>query len=457
MIRDAPGERRADFRESGLFPKQSCRRDTSCEAAVAYLLWMFARVALSLRYRIRVHGLENVRNLSGPILVLPNHPAYIDPPIVLSTLYPGSASPAAALRRELPEPGPVSGDAPLLDALRVPDLDQTSEEVRKRTEGGHQPASRSRFAVGRMSSSGHRAGSSGLRWSGLGGCSNRFRSASGRAASEDRPGEDARAVGQPLQLWVERAKAGLPQAGVSGHRLRPVQPDLLLASASSGPHSGAHHRSRERLPGLEREVLNPWLEKWYNAEGPEKPIFVPAHFLFGPRSREFPRPKQEEVLDLTKVKPATRQAVNEMVADKLGRPIPEGDLKPETPLEQLGMDSLDRMELSLAIERRFGFSGAVVPNSLGQLYALASGLVPREPPKPPPPLWFQRPADDESTVSILGDTIAEAFVARALANRKDVVTADDRAGVLTYERLLVGRVEHGQALPRNCPATTSGC
>ena len=41
-------------------------------------------------------------------------------------------------------------------------------------------------------------------------------------------------------------------------------------------------------PELRRETLNPWLEKWYNPDGPEKPTFVPYHFLFGPRTREFP-------------------------------------------------------------------------------------------------------------------------------------------------------------------------
>jgi long-chain-fatty-acid--[acyl-carrier-protein] ligase len=41
-------------------------------------------------------------------------------------------------------------------------------------------------------------------------------------------------------------------------------------------------------------------------------------------------------------------------------------------------------------------------------------------------------------MEILGETIPEAFVTRALRSRKDVAAADDIAGVLTYERLLVG-------------------
>src|SRR5205823_6812509 len=41
---------------------------------------------------------------------------------------------------------------------------------------------------------------------------------------------------------------------------------------------------------------------------------------------------------------------------------------------------------------------------------------------------------------ILGDTIAEAFVRRALAHPRDVAVADDQAGAITYRRLLVGVV-----------------
>ena len=55
---------------------------------------------------------------------------------------------------------------------------------------------------------------------------------------------------------------------------------------------------------------------------------------------------------------------------------------------QLGLDSLDAMELTLAVEQRFGFSGDKVPTTLGELWALAEGLSEKAPPKPPPPGWF---------------------------------------------------------------------
>jgi long-chain-fatty-acid--[acyl-carrier-protein] ligase len=78
-----------------------------------------------------------------------------------------------------------------------------------------------------------------------------------------------------------------------------------------------------------------------------------------------------------------------------------------------------------------------VPVNLGQIWALAQGLVEKGTPKPPPAAWFPRSTDD-SPLDIRGDTIAAAFVTRALASRQDVAAADDLAGAMTYERMLVG-------------------
>src|SRR4051812_15774849 len=39
-----------------------------------YVLWVVAKLFLSLRYRVRVHGLDKLRGCTGPMLILPNHP-----------------------------------------------------------------------------------------------------------------------------------------------------------------------------------------------------------------------------------------------------------------------------------------------------------------------------------------------------------------------------------------------
>src|ERR1044072_7165302 len=49
--------------------------------------WTVTRLILSLRYRVLVHGLEQARRLKRPALILPNHPGYIDPAVVITALW----------------------------------------------------------------------------------------------------------------------------------------------------------------------------------------------------------------------------------------------------------------------------------------------------------------------------------------------------------------------------------
>src|SRR5262249_22646923 len=132
---------------------------------------------------------------------------------------------------------------------------------------------------------------------------------------------------------------------------------------------------RSRLPGLNREKLNPWLEAWYNAGDPEPPRFVRYHFLFGPSSHEYPKPAGMAGADLGKVTPETKTEVAHLLERRLKRPLAESELKPETTLEQFGLDSLDAMALTLDVEQRFGFAGEQVPANVGQLWALAQGMT----------------------------------------------------------------------------------
>ena len=197
---------------------------------------------------------------------------------------------------------------------------------------------------------------------------------------------------------------------------------------------------RSQLPETERDKVNRWFEAWYNAEGPEQPTYVPYHFLFGQRSYEFPplMCSSEDEIALEQVAPEARDAVAEVLADQLGRPPTTEELRADTRLDDdLALDSLQRMDLTLALERRFGFSADTAPVTVGQLLALAEGRIEKEAAKPAPPEWFQ-PTSVEEPPEILGDTIPAAFIARVRANPGDVAAADDLAGIVSYRRLLVG-------------------
>jgi long-chain-fatty-acid--[acyl-carrier-protein] ligase len=180
------------------------------------------------------------------------------------------------------------------------------------------------------------------------------------------------------------------------------------------------------------------LENWYNEPGPETPKFVPYHFFLGPRQCEFPELETERVFDARQVKPATIQAVNEMLEEHLGRGLSEDERQPQTSLAELGLDSLERMDIALAIEDRFGFRSDKVPDSVGELWALAEGITTHSnlPGVIAPALWH-RPPRAQQPASVLADTLPEAFVRRAMTHAGEVIAADQLSGALTRRRMLM--------------------
>ena len=94
--------------------------------------WCFARLVLRLRYRVEVKGREKLRTVSGPTLVMPNHPGLIDPPLVLSHIRlrePARPVVTSSMYR-MPVLYPFMR---LVDALEVPDLSEQSRGARERT------------------------------------------------------------------------------------------------------------------------------------------------------------------------------------------------------------------------------------------------------------------------------------------------------------------------------------
>jgi long-chain-fatty-acid--[acyl-carrier-protein] ligase len=147
------------------------------------------------------------------------------------------------------------------------------------------------------------------------------------------------------------------------------------------------------------------------------------------------------------VRPETREAVAHALAGRLKRDLTPAEDRADTLLADLGLDSLEAAEVALEIEQRFGFRSEAVPTTVGGLWALAEGALAGGEVKPPPAAWFAPPSA-AGPFAILGETIPEAFLNRGLLHPKDVAAADDLAGVLTYERLLVGALTMAERFRR---------
>ncbi len=414
-----------------------------------YLLMALARTLVRLRYRVRIQGLEHVSDLKGGTLLLPNHPAYMDPVIVFSFLYP------TLKPRPLLYEGNFQSPIlyPLMQVIRavpVPNLERPSAKARARTERAIADvvATLQRGENVVMWPSGK------LWWEG------REHIGGAQAVSQIlRAAPEANVVlVRTRGLWGSKSS----YIGAGGwpkfmHFLRAgplyLLANLIFFSPRRPVNVTVEPIDRAIMPELRRETLNPWLEQWYNAPGTEPATYVPYHFLFGPRTYEFPANPPEDPL-LAQVTPATRAEVFQIVERKLKRPLTDADRRPDTVLHEMGMDSLDRMDITLTVEQRFGYSTEQSPWTVGDLLLLAQGLAKKATTPRVPRSWFRAPTGSERP-EIHGDTIAAAFVARALAHPADIAVADDQAGAITYGRLLAGSLALSRRLA-GLPGTNVG-
>lgn len=410
-------------------------------ALINYLFWALSRFFLSFRYRVRMEGTEALKKLTGPTLVLPNHPALIDPPLVSSHIQ---------LHKPL-RPLVNSGTyrtkvlwplMKMVDAFEVPDLTEHSRDasaralqmidaVVERIHAGDcmliYPSGRLQRGNVEVIGAARSVYEIALRCPEANIVLVRTRGVWGSIFSCAEIGRTPNLVQQVIRAlgWILASLFFfLPRRQVT------MQVEVI---------------ERSKLPMDSREAFNGFLENWYNADGGQEPKFVRFNHFFGPTEGDYGRAAQSAEYDLSKIKPKTINLVNELVQAHIGRVLNEQELQPNTKLELIGLDSLDRMDLALKIENQFGFRSDVVTDTLGGLWALADGQLAAASSAPvaAPAAWttwqqsphreYADPAD-----RILADTIAEAFVRRALQSLDQPTTVDALSGVLTYRRLLVG-------------------
>lgn len=404
--------------------------------SIRYLVWLLTCLLVPLRYRIHVDGGNTLQDLKGPVLLLPNHPAFVDPALIFATFY-RVLRPRTVLY-EGNFPGPVRAIlVKLLRAVCIPDLQRPNAEAHQQTEQ----------AVADVIA-GLRRGESFILWP------------SGRIQRDgvERLGA-ARGLTEILREVPEANIVLVKTQGLWGSmfsfartgrmpRLARCLANAVLLLASNLFVFMPRRRvditvelvDRSALPELNWNEVNHWFEARYNSGGPEQPKYVPYHRLFGPWHYHFPSSSRIANADIQsdQIRPETSLAVANLLTVQLGRSVNLDEIDPGTKLDDLGLDSLRRMDLALAVEQLFAVSANSVPETLGQLLTLAEGLAELDLPKPP--AEWSRPPSNVEPLRILGETIPQAFIARALANPRDIAAADDYSGVVTYERLLIGAV-----------------
>ncbi|MDR2743603.1 MAG: MFS transporter [Desulfovibrio sp.] len=413
------------------------------EKAGKRFLGLFLRAVLSLRYRLTVKGLD-VFPADTAVLVMPNHPALIDPLIIYSLLADFSPRPLSDARRMSGILGRIA--ARVLHPIVIPDLRQDGIGVRKDVEQGLQDVVQALrngdtilfYPSGRI-----------------------FRS-----AAEDLGANSGAAVilrDVPGLRVVLARTSGLWGSSFSyaGYGGNPDFARALLRGLATLLVNGIFFTPRREVTveflevgDLPRDgnkrLLNARLEAFYN-EVRRPAEAVPRFFWQGKKPCRIPEEEARgfyEDADAVAVPEEMRQAVYDALREAAALPRDHAVTDAMSLAKDLGLDSLGLMEFSLFAEREYG---RAIDNlegllTVGDCLRAAAGMQAAPEAEPAPPAaWFAASAPGELQVPEGCPTITSAFAAlvreapgRALlADRSGLKTRSDvrTAAIILAARL----------------------
>jgi len=391
-------------------------------------LRILAKLLLWLRYRIRLTGIQAVRDKGrGGILFLPNHPALIDPVILLTYLF-GPFQPRTLGDQDQIDRFLIRRLARRFGVRPMPDMAKYGPAVRDQVEAaiGHLIDDLKRGDNVLMYPSGHLyhtryedlAGSSALvtilqaapdvrvvlvRTRGLWG--------SGFSWAGGAEPQVGKVLGKGARALLASGVFFAPRREVS---IELVAPDDLPRSAG-------------------QQQLHAYLEDFYNADAPPN-TYVPYSVWDRGGPRVMPEPARRRIAgDPGAVPTATRELVTDFLQDLGGV---ESFADDDRLANELGLDSLDRTDLVVWLEKEFGFpqgdSDSVQTVGDVMLAACGEGITGGAgESRPAPPRWFADAGSVRLTVPE-GETICEVFLAQARRHTGQVVLADPTAGAKTY-------------------------
>lgn len=400
------------------------------------LICGIARLILWLRYRVKVEGLEEVcaKGTTG-VLLLPTHPALIDPVIQMSRIYPRLRYHALADEDQMERPI-INRIAKMFGVIRVP-------SAVKRGRSSVDGVAAALDECARLLASGENvmiypAGHI-LR--------QQAEEVGGNSAVEKmlQAAPEARVVLVKVRgLWgsaFSRADGGYPNGPeIFKKALKALPANLLFFMPRR--HVFIKIWEPEDFPrGKDRTVINQYIERNFNEDLPQN-TYVPYYFRERGGIRTLPEPESRKGdFDPEMVSETIRRMVEDKVADLAGgRKIEPG----QRLAADLGMDSLTRLELLVWIEQEFGFN---VPNpdafeTVADVFAAANGQVLADKATPLTAVsrkWFNTVPDGDSKDISLPEAanIAEAFLKTARSNPDRPVIADQTAGVKTYRDIVL--------------------
>ena len=403
---------------------------------IFYFLYGCLRLLLSLRYTIEVKGLKEIKaSKKQGILFLPNHPAEIDPVILIRVLWPSFKPKPLAVEYFYYQKG-IRFFMELVNAIPIPTMDMGNpwkakriEKLKKRIVSGlDKKESFLIYPSGKLKlTADERLGAASL------------------ASDLLNMKPDANVVLiRTTGLWGSSFSRALTGASPD---FRVIFWDGVKTILKNGIFFAPRRHvtvelewAPEAMPRqAEKMELNQWLENWYNTPKPEELTLV-SRALW---KKDFPEvKKKEEVADQQHIAIPEEQKVQILghIAKLTGKDISEITLEQHL-ANDLGLDSLDVSQLYIFLEERFNIFG-LAPGQLqtvGDMMEAASGVKKEIAPSHTvkKSKW---PPDDNRPAPLIpeGETIQEVFLRACDRMGESTCCADSLSGVLSYKKFKRG-------------------
>lgn len=394
----------------------------------------FVRLLLKIRYRVDIVGLEQLKDKRGA-LILPNHPAEIDPVILSAFLWKFLSVRPLILEKYYYLPV-AHGILRWIGAIAMPDLE---------VDGGAYKRKRVQNALNTVVAV-VAAGDNVLFYP------------AGRLmiSNRERLGGNSGAhyVMQNLSqglFFLVRIR-GLYGSSFSKLLTGGHSPDFFRTLLSSSwivlknlvffvPKRTVRIEIEPAPADMPIEAdaikLNRWLEEWYNQPEPEQPSLV----SYSVWSKQIPEMSEQQANLATDF-----VAAPELVETILAKLAEESGLsKEEISLdmrlnEDLGLDSLGASELMIWMDDHFETSDLELTDLLtvGAVIKAAAGIKTVdqiEPEEPAPALWREDVWKRQNSSLPQANTIGAAFLEQVCKAKDQVVMADARSGVLKARRV----------------------
>jgi len=391
------------------------------------------RFLVRLRYKVEVRGLDALPKNQG-FVFLPNHPAEVDPLIIMTELFATYRPRPFVLEKFYEMPG-LNFLMKVTKALAVPDTDDGAGSFKlRRIEKAldvcvsdiKNHESFLFYPAGRLMRSGLED----------------LRGASGLHALLKRNPKLPVVLVTSTGLWGSRFSTALTAGNTPDmvSVLKQCILDLLKNLIFFTPRRKV--LVEFTLPGFDfpvssdKQTLNAWMNQKLNHRG-EEPLTLVSRYFFANSLPQIAEKKtvtiSEEPIDET-----VKSIVFKEVSRRTNRDINEIDLEMSL-AEDLGLDSLDRAEFLGFLDEQFHQSDVEVTEitSVYSLVRLAQGKVKSDssPTVSTPKEWLSpRKAVQPAT----GNTVQECFLNACDRYTNTPAIGDEISGVLSYQRLKIG-------------------